>query len=348
MKKDNDVHGADIARSGAIPDIIRDATGVDLSIVDTAKIKEVILVEREGGAYVSTHITDEQLFGTDHNLKFKKWEEALVISTVKHPSGQCSADLKWLCINRTPLVKVDPPERWQSEHIQIEKVHGAHLCIGRINPKIGEPLLLCGGCGGRKSTQIRNFITRQDKERKVRGEHQLKIRFLSVRRSHAHDAKKELQNYGWLKDNLKCDDFRSYLHKVIPIDVDLSNEAKEDETRRRAMRFHRFIVSFESFHRVPDIKYDVIILDELRSLLANFGSETLWKQVRASNCSVENLARFQKVLQDAPYIIGADADMEFDNAVSMFIKIIDKQDKMLQTAERAMKRKTIFFRVLNN
>ena len=91
---------------------------------------------------------------------------------------------------------------------------------------------------GDKSTYIRKWITRQDNERKAKGEHQLKILFLSVRRSHTHDAKKELKNYGWLEDNLKCDDFRSYLDKDIPIDADFSNEAKDDEMRRREMSFH--------------------------------------------------------------------------------------------------------------
>jgi hypothetical protein len=239
-KNDNEVPGEDIARSGPIRDIVLKATGVDLSTVDAEKIEATLTERKHGEAYVSIHVTDEQLFVNlwdIKQLKFKPWQEALKMADMKYPKGggQGSPDIRWFCVTFRPLHKV-AQRRCDMEFVETE---GSFL--RPINPKKGQPLLLCVGCGGGKSTQIRQWITKQD----TLSEPKLKILFLSVRRSHSHDAENELKEYGWLKE---IHGFRSYLDEDSPICAELSENDKELERKRRCESFNRFIVSIESFY----------------------------------------------------------------------------------------------------
>ena len=130
-KNDNEVPGEDIARFGPICDIVLKATGVDLSTVDAEKINAALTERKHGEAYVSIHVTDEQLFVNlwdTKQLKFKSWQEALKMADMKYTKGggQCSSRLQ---LPSTQCHELDPSAQYPRREPHFHSSPSTHSIV---------------------------------------------------------------------------------------------------------------------------------------------------------------------------------------------------------------------------
>jgi len=160
-------------------------------------------------------------------------------------------------------------------------------------------LLIQASYASKKSYRIRELFTNYlEKCDKPAGD--VRILCFSVRIIHAHDQLAQLgREFG----------FKSYKDEVKEDpDVDLSKVKKliiSLESLRKLMRF--------SSSAVP--KYDIVVVDEARSLVDVFSKE----DTKNFGTSV---FMFRSLLKDTPLCIFADADMGYDNAVPSLLRAI--------------------------
>ena len=160
-------------------------------------------------------------------------------------------------------------------------------------------LLIQASYASKKSYRIRELFTNYlEKCDKPAGD--VRILCFSVRIIHAHDQLAQLgREFG----------FKSYKDEVKEDpDVDLSKVKKliiSLESLRKLMRF--------SSSAVP--KYDIVVVDEARSLVDVFSKED------TKNFGTSEFM-FRSLLKDTPLCIFADADMGYDNAVPSLLRAI--------------------------
>lgn len=152
--------------------------------------------------------------------------------------------------------------------------------VPQLHPVAGSTLCVNAGCGTKKSYRTRQFMQSMPAESR--------ILVLSVRVSHAHDALRELGALGFVAYN--------------------DDAYKGDKGRAQLCTERRLIMSLESLHRVRHAApYDLIVMDEIRTLCGVFGGSTLTRP--------ESIATLKRLYQAATYRMALDADTTLDGAV---------------------------------
>ena len=78
-------------------------------------------------------------------------------------------------------------------------------------------------------------------------------------------------------------------------------ELNENGKKKDYRRCDRLVIQMESLHNLVDVEaYDVLILDEIESLLMQYGSFTMKEQIACAQV-------FERLIRQTPIIIGGDA-----------------------------------------
>ena len=144
----------------------------------------------------------------------------------------------------------------------------------------GQTLLIEAGCACGKSDSIRKWLVLHP---------ELSVVAFSVRRAHADNLNAELVHTGL--------GFKSYLDPTC----DSQNE-------------RHLTMSLESVWTIKDRSFDVVILDEARTLMDNLNGETMREQMPVCVQALERMCR------DSRYLIAADADVSLDGGTYALLK----------------------------
>jgi hypothetical protein len=154
-----------------------------------------------------------------------------------------------------------------------------------LNPIIGIILLLCSFMGTGKTTEFNNYIRRNNPKR---------VAVLSSRILYTESITSEY-NQSQTEEN------KYYMLPFIGKKFQTYLEVNETGKRKDYRDCDRLVIQMESLHNLVNVApFDVLILDEIESLLYQFGSGTMSQQILC--CQV-----FEKLIRETPIIIGGDA-----------------------------------------
>lgn len=149
-----------------------------------------------------------------------------------------------------------------------------------LNPIVGVILLICSFLGTGKTTAFNNYVRRNNPKR---------VLVLSPRILYTESITSE---YNSSKSHLlpfRGKKFKTYL------------ELNENGQRKDYRKCDRLVIQMESLHNLINVEpYDVLILDEIESLLMQYGSSTMREQIMCSQV-------FERLIRETPIIIGGDA-----------------------------------------
>lgn len=98
-------------------------------------------------------------------------------------------------------------------------------------------------------------------------------------------------------------EYNSTEHRIPKVGEDFHCYLNLREERTNIMSVNRLVISMESLHKLHSVpRFDLLILDEVEALFAQFSSSTMKKTKRSAEV-------FQRLLFDTPYIVGGDAFM---------------------------------------
>jgi hypothetical protein len=204
-------------------------------------------------------------------------------------------------------VKFNCNEIEKIEYIQEPRFHIKYeekYCLP-INPQPNSILCLSAGLGKGKTKVLIDFMKEQ-----INKNSEIKILILSPRQVFASSLLDRLRNEGL--------DFTCYLD-VKPIRYDSQT---------------KFIVQMESLQHIK-IKYDIIIIDEVESCLAQFESEETMKSNLKQCAEI-----FRKLIQDSSYVVCGDAFLS-TKTTNVLSKISDKQMCLIKNTSSLVARKAI-------
>ena len=153
-----------------------------------------------------------------------------------------------------------------------------------LNPTKGVIDLLCSFMGTGKTTEFNNYIRRTNAHR---------VGVLSPRILYTESITSEY-NQPQTEENK---------HYLLPfIGKKFQTYLEVNENGARDYRNHdRLVIQMESLHHLLNVQpFDVLILDELESLLTQYGSGTMKEQILCCRA-------FEKLIRETPIIIGGDA-----------------------------------------
>jgi hypothetical protein len=157
--------------------------------------------------------------------------------------------------------------------------------VGFLNPTPRIILLICSFMGTGKTTAFNNYIRRTNAKR---------VLILSPRILYTESITSEY-NQPQTNDN------KSYLLPFAGKKFKTYLELNKNGKRKDFRKSDRLVIQMESLHNLLNVEaYDVLVLDEIESLLMQFGSETMREQILCTQV-------FERLIRETPIIIGGDA-----------------------------------------
>jgi hypothetical protein len=163
-----------------------------------------------------------------------------------------------------------------------------HYCEKHVLPlkvMVGVILVICSFMGTGKTTEFNNYIRRNNPKRVI---------VLSPRILYTESITCEY-------NQKQTDINKSYLLPFIGEKFQTYLQVNESGAGKDYSNCNRLVIQMESLHNLMNISpFDVLILDEIESLLFQFGSSTMSEQILCSQV-------FEKLIRETPIIIGGDA-----------------------------------------